>query len=1032
MEIKCTVLESVYMSVHLFVRSCYSLLDSTVRIEELVHLAKAMGYHSLALTDHNVLYGLPAFEAACRKEGIKPIFGMETDVLIEDKTVPFLVLAETRTGYQNLIELSSLLNDGNHVHGISLQELSSRSLGLIIIAYGEGGWADSQLIHTEREEAYRKFAFLKQAIPDLIAAVSYQESSMWVERNNFLKQICRSLHIPTAAVHKIYYLQPKDDETYRIVTGIRRQTTLKDPNLTVLSGRYFLDPKTFASLYDEDDLAMTDEIADRCQADLTLPKTSLPAFPVPDGLRSDQYLTQLCLAGLKKRLNGKEDPAYTARLHQELDVIIRMHFSDYFLIVWDFIRYARSRGIYVGPGRGSACGSLVAYCLGITMIDPLKYGLLFERFLNPERVSMPDIDTDIPDNRRKDVIDYVYQKYGADHILNIVAFGTFGARQAIVDTARVNGLLPRDYETLMRAIPRSGKATLKEAVAATLHLQTLLQAEGKYRNLVQMAMRLEGLPRNLTIHPAGIVMSSEPVNRLLPTAAVNPGMRTSQYEAKYLEARGFIKMDFLGLRNLTMIDDVARMIQKRNPKFQILKIPLNDPHTYAVFQRADTLGIFQFESNGMKNLLKKMKPSSYNDIVAALALYRPASAGNIDQYLEARAHPERIHYLLPQLEPVLKDTYGVMIYQEQTMMTARICAGFSLGKADLLRKAISKKDPRTMAGLKEDFVLGCRKNRIKEETITELWDLIEKFGGYGFNKSHAVAYALLAYQTAWLKANAPLDFYCSLLDSVAGDTGKTAQYIDECRRRGISVKYPSVVFSGVHYSCEDGSIRIALSAIKGMGTHQAQQIVEEREKRPFSGYFDFVARMELARMPRSVLESLIDAGALDDFRETRTTMKSALEEAVNYADLVQVERNGQLTLDLNLISQPVLEPKEDQPEALVEAERNALGFTLGPHPIIEMRRRLKINRPSLIALQMSPGYGYGFGFVSSVRLHRTKRGQMMAYLTLNDETADFDLTVMPRLYSQYASSIAKGVYLLFEGTVKDDGSCIAERLEVVK
>lgn len=1020
------------MSAHLFVRSCYSLLDSTVRIDELVHLAKSVGYRSVALTDHNVLYGLPAFEAACRKEGIRPIFGMESDVCIEDATIPFLVLAETTSGYQNLIELSSLLNDGAHEKGITLNEFSTHSLGLIILAYGEGGWADSQLIHEDYEGVHRKFAYLQQQIPDLIAAVSYQDSSMWTMKNRLLKQVCRSLHIPTAAVHKIYYLHPEDAEIYHTLRAIREQKTLKDPSLTILQGRYFLDPSEFARLYDAEDIAMTDTIANRCQSDLSLPKTSLPAFEVPDGLRSDQYLTQLCLAGLKKRLNGREDPVYTARLHHELDVIIRMHFQDYFLIVWDFIRYARSHSIYVGPGRGSACGSLVAYCLGITMIDPLKYGLLFERFLNPERVSMPDIDTDIPDNRRRDVIDYVYHRYGSDHILNIVAFGTFGARQAIADTARVSGLLPRDYETLMRALPRSGTMTLKEAASSVPHVQALLQADEKYRSLVATAMKLEGLPRNLTIHPAGIVMSRDPVTRLLPTADVNPGMRTSQYEAKYLESRGFIKMDFLGLRNLTMIDSVASMIRKREPQFQILHIPLDDPKTYAVFQRADTLGIFQFESAGMKNLLKKMKPSSYDDIVAALALYRPASAGNIDQYLEARSHPQNVHYLLPQLEPVLKDTYGVMIYQEQTMMTARICAGFSLGKADLLRKAISKKDPKAMTALKDDFFRGCRKNQIPDNTTNALWDLIEKFGGYGFNKSHAVAYALLAYQTAWLKANAPLDFYCSLLDSVIGDTGKTAQYIDECRRRGIVVRYPSVVYPSAHYIRDTDSIRIALAAIKGMGTNQAMQIVTEQAKRPFAGYFDFVARMVLLKMSRNTLELLIDAGALDDFRQTRTTMKSALEEAMNYADLVQVEKEGQLTLDLNLISQPVLEPKEDSLAALVEAERNALGFTLGPHPIIEMRRRLKIHRPSLIALQMSPGYGYGFGFVSSVRLHRTKRGQMMAYLTLNDETADLDLTVMPRLYSQAGSGIAKGVYLLFEGTVKEDGSCIAERLEVIK
>jgi DNA polymerase-3 subunit alpha len=1020
------------MAVHLFVRSSFTLLDSAIRIPEMVHQAKQMGYTSIGLADHNVLYGFPTFAKACRKEQMHPLFGMEADVKVEDSTVPFLLLAENNLGYQNLITLSSLLNNGSRVKGLTYQDLQDHSLGLVVIAYGEGGWADQELVKDDKEGVLKKLRFLQEHLPSFEMAISFQDASLWVLKNRMLKECCRMLQIKTTAVHKIYYLKEEDALSYQILTAIRRQKTIKDHAFPMLKGRWLLDPAAFARLYDPEDLEETDAIAARCRADLNLPKTSLPAYPVPAGLTSDQLLTRLCLAGLRKRRDGKMEEPYKQRLHQELDTISRMHFADYFLIVYDFIRYARQQGIYVGPGRGSACGSLVAYCLGITMVDPLAYHLLFERFLNPERVTMPDIDTDFPDNRRQEVIDYVVRRYGADHTAGIVTFGTLGARQVLIDTAKAMEIPGRKVESLLRSVPRQGRVKLGDVIAKNTSMQALIQSDAQLKSLVEQALKLEGLPRSQGVHPAGIVLSSRPLSAIVPTQTADNGMRIIQYGAEDLEERGLIKMDFLSLRNLTMIDQVARQLQARDPSFNIYHIPLDNPATYEVFSRGDTVGVFQFESAGMKKLLRRLQPRTYNDLVAALALYRPASADSIDVFLANRAHPERIRYLHEKLEPILGETYGVMLYQEQAMMTARVFAGFSLGRADSLRKAISKKKEDSLQQMQGEFMNGCRRNGYSEDLARQLWVLIARFGGYGFNKSHAVAYALIAYQTAWLKANDAPDFYAALLDSVIGDEGKTAQYIDECRHRGLAVIYPSVMTSGLHYQRVKKGLQLPLPVVHGIGVKAAETLVAERAKRPFQGYFDFIGRMSLNKFTEAQLEALISAGALDGFGETRASMLASLPDALSYADLAKVERDGQWVLDPGLISEPMIKRVREKPEERSERERQALGFSLGPHPILALRRQLNIHLPSLAVLNQQNGYVEGFALVASLRPHRTRRGEMMAYLTLRDETGEMDLTVMPRTYEKTGAKLVKGAYIRFTANRKTDGSCIAERLEVVK
>ena len=1013
------------MFAHLSVRSSFSLLDSTIRVEALAAAAAAMGYEAVALTDHNVLHGCAAFQRACEKHGVRPLFGMEADCLYHEQVIPFVLLAKDNAGYAALMRLSTLMNTGQRP--CTVEELAMCT-HCFVIAYGEGGYADSALIAEARDELMARLREMQQELPPFDMAISYQDASLWRMKNQLLKRCCRVLNIPTVALNKIYYLQKEDEEIYQILTGIRTQKTLQDRSLLRLSGRYLLSPEEMRALYDEDDLARTEEIASQCGADLKLPLTSLPAFPVPGGLTSEQYLTQLCLAGLQKRQKHGDEQTYLRRLQYELSVITKMHFEDYFLIVWDFIREARKRGIHVGPGRGSAAGSLVSYCLGITQIDPLRYNLLFERFLNPDRISMPDIDTDIPDNRRQEVIDYVVQKYGRDHIANIITFGTLGAKQVIRDVGKVMNIPSRDTDMLARMIPNTPRITLNEALQRSPRLKQIVGAEERYKKLFHYALRLEGLPRHASIHAAGIIMSSLSLEKVIPLTQLDEVMYTSQFTMEYLEERGLIKFDFLGLRNLSIIDEIVRKIRINEPSFRLADIPLDDAKTYQLLSNVDTLGVFQLDSDGMKNLLRKVQPREFNDIVIVLALFRPASMKSIPLYLENRAHPDHIVYPSKELEPVLQETCGVMMYQEQAMLTARIAAGFSLARADVLRKAISKKKESELAGMRNDFIRGCVKNGYTAEKAEELFTLIDEFGGYGFNKSHAVAYGLIAYQMAYLKSRYPMEFYTSLLDGVIGDDTKTMQYVMECRRRGISVLYPDVTVSTDHYLAEGREIRMPLTAVKGIGLRMTQDLIAARTKQPYDDFFDFVARALTMKITRKMLETLIYAGALDVFGYNRTTMAAALDDAVSYAELIRIERNGVTTIDLGLVSRPAVVRRQDDRLQLAEMEKEALGFTLGPHPIIEVRRQLRMELPTLARVKTMTGQVEGFGQILNVHQHRTRKGDMMAFVKLSDETGELDLAVMPKLYDKAAAGLIKGRFIRFHGKMGNDASVLADRI----
>ena len=1019
------------MTTHLFVRSCYTLLDSTIRIPELVSTAKKYGYQSVALTDHHVMHGVARFLHECKKEGIHPIIGLEVDVFYHEQKVPFLMLAKNNKGYSNLMKLSSMLCDGREY--ATYEELIQYCEHNFLIVYGEGGYFDAELISEDRTGITQKLAQMKSELPSFDIAISYEETSLWRSKNALLKALANAQGIQTVAVNKIYYLGQKDYETLKVLSAIKQSTTLRDKNVTPITGRYFLSIPEMEKIYDADDLQRADEIASECLCDGNLEKTGIPVYPLKDGITAEQYLPQLCLAGLKKRLNGDLKPAYVERLKHELQVIHQMGFEDYFLIVYDFIRYGRQKGIYIGPGRGSAAGSLVAYCLGITMVDPLQYNLLFERFLNAERVSMPDIDTDIPDIHRQEIIDYVYQKYGEQHIANIITFDTLAARAVLRDVGKAMDISKREIDMIVGLIPQTPKITLEKAYEQKEKLRVLLNASPQLMAYFNMAKRIEGLPKNKSIHAAGIVMSGKPIEEIVPTIQMAEGMKTTQFVGNYLEERGLIKMDFLGLKNLTTIDEIVQMICKNNPDFHILSIPLNDTKTYRLFAQADTIGVFQFESDGMRNLLRKMKPNCFKDIIAALALFRPGPKDQINIYLEGRKNPSSVVYPSKELEPILKETYGVTIYQEQVMLMAQIAAKFSLVKADILRKAISKKNEEELAGLRQEYVRGCKENGYSDEIASDLFDLAEKFAGYGFNKSHAVAYGLVAYQLAYLKANYPLEFYTSILNSVIGDSTKSAIYITECRRKHISIEAPDVNCSTDIYYHNGKSIILPLSIIKDVGTLAARTILDERTKSGnFGDYFDFVARVVLRKINRTQLERLISAGALDEFDLGRTTMLNTLDDAIKYAKLIQVPFGTQLSIDPQLVSKPVVIRMKDSQEELSENEKAALGFNLGEQPIVHLRQKLGITYPPLAELNSNRGLYRGFAYIQSVRQIRTRKGDLMCFLKLTDETGESDMAVMPNLYSQYSQYLVKGVYIQFYAKIQDEASFLANQIEIVR
>lgn len=1019
------------MSTHLCVRSAFSLLNGTMSVQKVVDQAKKLGYKSIALTDVNTMYGTMEFVLACKKADIHPIIGLEIKVSYKDYSFPILCLAKNDNGYKALLKLSSYINTERK--NIDIDQLTPYINDVFYIIFSDESLFDNSLLNGNEDDIKTLTQEIRKFIPNFVLGISKQEDKFVKNQNIKLKNILNQYSILSCALHRVYYAEADEDENLRVLRAIDKQMVLSDRNLVLESYRYMLSEDEMINLYGIEDCKNTELIASQCNLKWENQKTFLPKFDTPNHVTSSQYLTQLCLAGLEKRLeNDEKIGLYKSRLKSELDVIVSMQYEDYFLIVWDFIRFAKSQNIYVGPGRGSAAGSLVSYCLGITHVDPLKYDLLFERFLNPERISLPDIDTDFPDNRRDEVIQYVLQKYGKEHVAHISTFGTLAAKQVLRDVGRVMEISVRDLDSISKTIPSMLKITLDQAYSQSIRFKQIIDSDERYQKLFKIASSLEGLPRHISTHAAGIVMSSVNLSDVVPLIQIEADMLSTQYSMEYLESLGLIKMDFLGLRNLTIIDEVVQAIQKeRNISLNILKIPLDDEKTLSLIRAVDTVGIFQLESEGMKNLLRQMRSSRFEDIVATIALFRPGPMENIPEYIHAKEHPKEVKYIVPELKPIVESTYGILIYQEQIMQVAQKMAGFSLAKADLLRKAMSKKNASELTKLEQAFVDGCIKNKYPEPIAKEVYNLIFKFANYGFNKSHSVAYAMISYQMAYLKANYPEFFFIALLNSVIGSEGKTFEYIQEAKSHSIKILGPSINSSKDKYFLDNNSIRFPLQIIKGIGTVLCKEILNEQSKGKFIDYYDFIVRMNTRRISKSNFESLIDAGALDEFNLSRNTMKASLQDALNYADMIKIEKNQQISIDTTLVKPLELIFIKDHALERVENERAVLGFYLSDHPLIHIKK--KYNEMNSIALlQVSNSNQSFIAMIKKVKQHRTKTGSLMAFIQVYDDSGEIDCVLMPNIYQVISEQLKNGAIFRIEGVIEKEKSCFVKKIDMIE
>ncbi|MCP8967438.1 DNA polymerase III subunit alpha [Ectobacillus ponti] len=1009
--------------VHLQCQTMYSLLKSTCRIEELVKAAKEMGFQALAITDENVMYGAIPFYQACLREGVQPIIGLTASVWNETdgKAYPLVLLAENEAGYQNLLKISSAIMTKSK-EGIPKKWLARYAEGLIAISPGPAGEIEQAVLRRDYEAAKSAVRQYQLLFAAFYLSIQNHDTAAEYFLYEQLRPLAAELDVPFVAANDVRYVKREEAFVHECLLAIESGTKMVEEGRPRLeTDEYYLKSSAemnglFAHLPEA--LRNTEEIAGRCRAEITFHTNRLPRFPVPAGETSDSYLRRLCEDGLAYRYEEVQ-PLHRERLQHELDVICRMGFSDYFLIVADFMKYAHDNGILTGPGRGSAAGSLVAYVLRITDVDPIQYHLLFERFLNPERVTLPDIDIDFPDIRRDEVIRYTAEKYGTLHVAQIITFGTLAAKAAMRDTARALGLSQREMDLASRLIPSRLGITLREAYEESQGLREWVQSQSRYERVFQIACQVEGLPRHTSIHAAGVVLSDTPLTEQVAVQEGHNGVYVTQYAAEALEALGLLKMDFLGLRNLTMLESIRRLAEQTSGgKISLAELPLEDEATFALLGRGETSGIFQLESEGMRKVLSSLQPTEFEDIVAVNALYRPGPMEQIPIFIEAKHGKRAIQYPHPDLEPILQNTYGVIVYQEQIMQIASRLAGFSLGEADLLRRAISKKNRDVLDRERRHFVEGCLRRGYEEATANAVYDLIVQFANYGFNRSHAVAYSMIAYQLAYFKANYPQAFMTALLSSVLGNEERTVQYIRESRRYGIQVLPPSVQRSGYTFRLEGDSIRCSLTAIRGIGTATVKAIVEERRKRPFADMFDFCVRLPQRLVNEKLLETLILAGCFDESGQDRAVLLASMEPALSYAALVRPEGEGELDM-LDLVSKPRY--AEAAPFPLLEKlqrEKEVLGLYLSGYPTAAYEALMReLSIPALSEIRPGRQTVRSIVLVSRVSVIRTKKLQNMAFLTISDGETEMEAVLFPEAHIQFGGRVQENALLLLEGAV---------------
>ncbi|MDI6870918.1 MAG: DNA polymerase III subunit alpha [Bacillota bacterium] len=1031
--------------VHLHTHTQYSLLDGCCRIPQLVERAASAGCPALAMTDHGVLHGLVEFVQACRYQGVKPILGCEVYVAprrrtdrtprMDENPYHLVLLVESEEGYRNLLRLVSLssLEGFYYKPRVDKELLRLHHRGLIALSACLAGEVPRLLAAGETEAAEaaaREYAELFG--PDHFY-LELQENGLPSQAavNAGLIELGRRLGLPLVATNDVHYLDRQDAELQDVVLCIQTGKQLSDTDRLrfATDQLYFRTPEEMAELFQAVPEAVDNTVAIAERVDFALPlgRTYLPAFPVPNEARPEEYLTELCRKGMVERYGQNPPPEVEERLREELATIIRMGYAGYFLIVWDFIRFARERGIPVGPGRGSAAGSLVAYLLRITDIDPLKNGLLFERFLNPERVTLPDIDVDFCFERRGEVIEYVVQTYGEDRVAQIVTFGTLAAKAAIRDIGRVLGWPLPEVDRLAKLVPYELGMTLEKALEQVPELRLAYERDERARRLLDLARQAEGLPRHASTHAAGIVISDVPLLERVPVQRTGDGVVTTQVDMDSLAALGLLKMDFLGLRTLTVLDATVRFIAAcRGERLDLESLPLDDAETFRMLQEGETEGIFQLESRLFKSLLREIRPSSFADLVAILAIGRPGPMNLRSEFARRKRGEVAVTYPDPRLEPILRETYGIMIYQEQVMQIAAELAGFSLGEADLLRRAMSKKKASELERLKERFVAGAVERGTEPAIAEEIFALMEYFANYGFNKSHAAAYALVSYRTAYLKCHYPAEYMAALLTSVYGDTDKVAEYINECRRIGLAVLPPDVNESQTTFTVTPaGQIRFGLAAVKNVGPGVTEAIIAEREKKgPYKSPADLFARVTARDLTRKVVESLIKAGAFDSFGVSRGQLLNTFEKELEAAQRRQAqEAQGQgFLFAVEGGGTPAVRPAGAGPELtsqeLLKMEHEVLGLYLSGHPAAAAGPVLdRLGSCPLRDLQELPDQSEVVvgGLVTGLRSLLTRRQERMATFHLEGLDGRAEVVVFPRLLADAGALLAEGALVLVRG-----------------
>jgi DNA polymerase-3 subunit alpha len=1019
--------------IHLHVHTAYSLLDGAIRINDLLAQTQAYGMPAVAITDHGSLFGVLDFYQKARAAGLKPLLGCELYVAPgarQERTGKgdnhhLVVLAENNEGYHNLIQLVTRAHQEGFYYRPRVDKELLRELngGLIALSSCLHGEVAKHLLNDDPGTAEASAREYAEIFPErFYLEVQANNLPEQLKVNQALLELGPRWHLPVVATNDVHYLKPEDARAHDVLLCIQTGKTVNT------SGRmkfqtdqlYFKSPEEMARIFPYPEvLAASGEIAARCEVDLDLGHYHFPAYPATGGEGMESLLTRQAKEGLQRRLaapaNHPRPPAadYWQRLEYETDILVKMGFAGYFLVVADIINFARRHRIPVGPGRGSAAGSLVAYALGITDLDPLAYGLFFERFLNPERVSPPDIDVDFCYERRGEIIEYVSKTYGWPNVAHITTFGSMKTRQVIRDVGRALEVPYAEVDKIAKLVPEKLNITLAQALAQEPRLRELRDTNPTVADVLAVAAVLEGLPRHASTHASAVVIADRPLIEYLPLYKGSKGEQVTQFDMKGVEKVGLVKFDFLGLRTLTVIDQAVRLIHRRHdPDFDIHTVPLDDQATFALLQTANTAGVFQLESPGMRSLMVRLKPSVFEDIIALVALYRPGpmESGMHDDYVRRKHGESKVEYPLPQLEAILKETYGVILYQEQVMQIAAAVSGFSLAEADLLRRAMGKKDPAVMAAQRNRFVSGAVANGVAKARATELFNLIEKFAGYGFNKSHSAAYALVAYQTAYLKAHYPLEFLAAVLNSEIHQTSALAKHIMEARDQGIELLPPDINQSDRDFTVEDGKVRYGLAGVKNVGVGAIHAILEARRSGPFQSFRDVLERINLGRVNRKVLEALIQAGSFDSLQPRRSRLMAGLEGALEKVNnLKRLQATKQLSMFGGL-----LEPQEDDwlPEAQpwdksikLAREKEALGVYLTGHPLDAYRTllkaQIKITTADLAEVPDFQEVVLGV-VVTSLKEKTGKKGGRLAILTVEDLAGSVEALVYTEVFERVA------------------------------